>query len=189
MNLLHIDSSITGDHSVSRAVSAEIVATLVAANPNLNVSRRDLVANPLPHLTLDILGAPEGTPELAEFLASDILVIGTGMYNLTIPTQLKAWIDRITIAGQTFRYTAEGPVGLAGDKKVFVALSRGGYYGEGQPAAAFEHAESYLRTALAFIGIHNPTFVITEGVAIDAETREKALNAALQQARELLLPA
>ncbi|WP_455566018.1 FMN-dependent NADH-azoreductase [Novosphingobium panipatense] len=126
MKLLHIDSSITGENSASRAVSGAIVAALRAADPSLEVVHRDLVAEPLPHLTLDVLGNPEGTPELAEFLAADVLVIGAAMYNFTIPSQLKAWFDRVLIAGKTFRYTAEGPVGLAGGKKVFIALARGG---------------------------------------------------------------
>lgn len=189
MKLLHLDSSILGENSVSRAVSAAIVSTLTQADPTLEVTYRDLAADALPHLTLDVLGNPEGTPELAEFLAADVVVIGAGMYNFTIPSQLKAWFDRVLIAGKTFQYTAEGPRGLAGDKKVYIALSRGGYYGEGQPAAAIEHAESYLRAVLGFIGITDPVFVLAEGIAIDAETRAKALADALAQASGLAVPA
>jgi FMN-dependent NADH-azoreductase len=189
MKLLHIDSSITGENSASRAISAAIVSALTAADPAIEVTSRDLAGDALPHLTLDVLGTPGGTPELAEFLASDVIVIGAGMYNFTIPSQLKAWLDRILIAGQTFRYTAEGPVGLVGDKKVFVALSRGGYYGEGQPGAAVEHAETYLRAVLGFIGIANPTFVLAEGLAIDAETRAKAVAAAVAEAGDVVIPA
>ncbi|MFC6620321.1 FMN-dependent NADH-azoreductase [Novosphingobium panipatense] len=189
MKLLHIDSSITGENSASRAVSGAIVAALRAADPSLEVVHRDLVAEPLPHLTLDVLGNPEGTPELAEFLAADVLVIGAAMYNFTIPSQLKAWFDRVLIAGKTFRYTAEGPVGLAGGKKVFIALARGGYYGDGQPAAAVEHAETYLRAVLGFVGIQDPVFVVAEGLAIDADTRTKAVAAAVEQAGALAIPA
>ncbi len=189
MKLLHLDSSILGDNSATRAISAAIVSSLTAADPAIEVTYHDLAAQPLSHLTLDVLGNPEGTPELAEFLAADVLVIGAGMYNFTIPSQLKAWIDRVLIAGKTFRYTAQGPEGLAGDKKVFVALARGGYYGEGQPAAAIEHAESYLRAVLGFVGITNPTFVLAEGLAIDADTREKAVAAALAEAGEVAIAA
>lgn len=189
MKLLHLDSSILGDNSASRAISATIVSTLTAADPSIEVTYRDLAADALPHLTLDVLGNPDGTPELAEFLAADVIVIGAGMYNFTIPTQLKAWIDRVLVAGKTFRYTAEGPVGLAGDKKVFVALARGGYYGEGQPAAAVEHAESYLRAVLGFVGIANPTFVLAEGIAIDADTRAKSVAAAIEEAGSLAVSA
>lgn len=187
MKLLHLDSSILGDNSATRAISAAIVASLTAADPSIDVTYRDLAAQPLAHLTLDVLGNPEGTPELAEFLATEVLVIGAGMYNFTIPSQLKAWIDRVLIAGKTFRYTPTGPEGLVGDKKVFVALARGGYYGEGQPGAAIEHAESYLRAALGFIGIANPTFIIAEGLAIDTDTREKAVAAALAEAGKVTI--
>jgi len=189
MKLLHLDSSILGDNSATRAISAAIVSALTAADASIDVTYRDLAAAPLPHLSLDVLGAPENNAELAEFLDTDILVIGAGMYNFTIPSQLKAWIDRVAIAGKTFRYTAEGPEGLVGDKKVFVALARGGYYGEGQPAAAIEHAESCLRAVLGFMGITNPTFVLAEGLAIDADTREKAVAAALAEAAAIAIPA
>ncbi|WP_260925133.1 FMN-dependent NADH-azoreductase [Novosphingobium sp. 9] len=189
MKLLHIDSSITGEHSVSRTVSKAIVEALTAGDASVEVSTLDLAANPLPHLTLDVLGNPDGSDELNQFLASDVIVIGAGLYNFTIPSQLKAWIDRILVAGKTFQYTAEGPVGLAGDKKVFVALARGGFYGEGQPAAAFEHGETYLRAALGFIGITNPTFVLAEGIAIDQATREAAVAKALEEAKALTVAA
>ena len=182
MKLLHIDSSITGENSVSRAVSKAIVEALTAGNPDISVTHRDLAAQPLDHLTLDVLGDPDGTPELRAFLDSDVIVIGAGMYNFTIPSQLKAWVDRILIAGKTFRYTAEGPVGLVGDKQVFIALARGGYYGPGAAAESIEHAESYLRAALGFIGIAAPHFIVAEGIAIDADTRAASLEAALQNA-------
>lgn len=182
MKLLHIDSSITGEHSVSRALSKAIVESITADAPSAEVTHVDLATQALDHLTLDVLGAPDGTPELQEFLAADVIVIGAGMYNFTIPTQLKAWIDRIVVAGKTFRYTAEGPVGLVGDKQVFIALARGGYYGEGSPAAAIEHAETYLRAVLNFMGIANPTFVIAEGISIDADTRAASQAAALELA-------
>lgn len=189
MKLLHLDSSILGENSASRAISAAIVASLTAADPAIEVTYRDLAADPLPHLTMDVLGNPEGTPELAEFLAADAIVIGAGMYNFTIPTQLKAWFDRVLIAGKTFRYTAEGPVGLAGGKKVYVGLARGGYYGEGQPSAAVEHAESYLRAVLGFVGITDPVFVLAEGLAIDADTRAKAVAGALEEAGAIAVAA
>ncbi|MYL97459.1 FMN-dependent NADH-azoreductase [Novosphingobium sp. FGD1] len=189
MKLLHIDSSITGENSASRAISAAIVSALTTADPAIEVTRRDLAADALPHLTLDVLGAPEGTPELAEFLASDVIVIGAGMYNFTIPSQLKAWLDRVLIAGQTFRYTETGPVGLVGDKKVIVALARGGLYSEGNPSAAVEHAEKYLRAVLGFIGIDNPTFVVAEGLASGPEAREKAVAQALADAGTMAIPA
>ena len=198
MNLLHIDASVLGDHSVSRQVSAAITARLQAANPDVTVVYRDLAAAPLAHLTGLHLAAGQGAevPDhitrehadaqaaLAEFLAADTVVIGAPMYNFTLPSQLKAWIDRILIAGKTFRYTASGPEGLAGNKRVIVAISRGGFYGPGGNVAA-EHLESYLRTVFGFIGITDLTFIAADGIQIGPEQRAKAVSGALQAASEL----
>jgi len=171
LKLLHIDSAITGEQSVSRKLSAEIVAHLTASTPDIAVTYRDLVAAPLGHLTLgDMPAAGESTSVLDEFLDADTVVIGAPMYNFTVSTQLKAWIDRILIAGKTFRYGEAGPVGLAGDKRVIVALSRGGLYSEGGPMRGHEHAETYLETVLGFIGI-TPEFVIAEGLLLGDEQR------------------
>jgi FMN-dependent NADH-azoreductase len=115
---------------------------------------------------------------LDEFLAADTVVIGAPMYNFTLPTQLKAWLDRILVAGRTFRYTADGPEGLAGGKRVVVALARGGLYDQGSPAAAFEHLETYLRGVFNFIGIE-PEFVSADGLAIGPEQRERSIRQAL----------
>lgn len=183
MKVLHIDSSITGDHSVSRQLTASIVDRVKAFVPDAQVTHRDLVANPLPHVELHSLPG-DGTDEavasaavLDEFLAADTVVIGAPMYNFTIPTQLKAWIDRILIAGKTFRYTENGPEGLAGGKRVIVAVSRGGYYGEGAAAAALEHTQSYLTGLFNFIGIQ-PEFVIAEGIAVGPDQRAAAIGEA-----------
>jgi FMN-dependent NADH-azoreductase len=195
MTLLHIDSSILGDTSASRQVSAAIVARLTALNPDLPVVYRDLAAAPLSHLSGAQFAARFGAPVedaatkaevandgvvLDEFLAADTVVIAAPMYNFTLPSQLKAWIDRIIIAGKTFRYSESGPVGLAGDKRVIVALSRGNFYGAGAPAAAFEHAETYLRTVFAFIGVTRLEFVVAEGLQVSPDHRAKGLDAALQ---------
>ena len=119
---------------------------------------------------------------LDEFLAADIVVIGAPMYNFAAPSQLKAWIDRILVAGRTFRYTATGPEGLAAGKRVIVALSRGGFYGAGSPAAAAEHVESYLRAVFGLMGVTDVEFILAEGVQVSPEHREKALGAALATA-------
>jgi len=179
MKLLHLDSSITGDGSVSRQLSAAIVAKLRAADPAIEASYRDLVVDPIEHLTLGHLPAasPEGRALLDQFLEADTIVIGAPMYNFTLPSQLKAWLDRIFVAGETFAYGPEGPKGLAGGKRVIVALSRGGLYGAGAPAAAFEHAESYLKAAFGFIGIA-PEFVLAEGVAMGPDRRAQAIDGA-----------
>jgi FMN-dependent NADH-azoreductase len=196
MKLLHIDSSVLGPHSVSRQVSAAIVDRLVKANHRLEIVYRDLTSTPLAHLSGSHLAAGQGAvpeaairPDLAagqavldEFLAADIVVLGAPMYNFTIPSQLKAWIDRIVVAGKTFKYSAQGAEGLAGNKRVIVAISRGGFYGAGTPAAAGEHLEAYLRWVFGFMGVANPEFISADGVQVGPEYREKALASALQAA-------
>jgi FMN-dependent NADH-azoreductase len=200
MNLLHIDASILGDNSVSRRISAAIVGRLGKAVPDLDITYRDLAATPLPHLSGEHLAVAQGAvPEapalqqdifagqkvLEEFLAADIVVIGAPMYNFTIPSQLKAWVDRILVAGKTFRYGAQGPEGLAGSKRVIIAISRGGFYGAGTPAQAAEHLETYLRTIFGFIGVTDLEFIAADGVKIGPEQRERALAGALQAATGL----
>ena len=172
MTVLHIDSSINGDDSVSRAITRSIVGRLRSDE----ITYRDLAGDPLPHLT----ARGEDPHILEEFLAADTVVIGAPMYNFTLPSQLKAWIDRIVVAGSTFRYTANGPEGLAGDKRVIVALARGGFYQPGSPAAGLEYLESYLRSIFGFIGIE-PEFVVADGIGISPEQREQSLTAAMGQ--------
>jgi FMN-dependent NADH-azoreductase len=199
MKLLHIDSSVLGPHSVSRQVSKAIVDRLRKARPGLEIVYRDLSSTPLAHLSGPHLAAGQGaTPDAAlqqdlaagravldEFLAADIVVLGAPMYNFTIPSHLKAWIDRILVAGKTFKYDAQGVEGLAGNKRVIVAISRGGFYGAGTPAAAGEFVETYLRWVFGFIGIANPEFISADGVQVGPENREKALAGALQAATNL----
>ncbi|TAL83060.1 MAG: FMN-dependent NADH-azoreductase [Rhodanobacter sp.] len=182
MKLLHIDSSALGGHSVSRQLTAGIVAGLTHRTPDLDVRHCDLAAEPLPHWT-PVTDAADpaaiaGNRMLEEFLAADVIVIGAPMYNFAISSQLKAWIDRILVAGKTFRYTATGPVGLAGGKRVIVASSRGGFYGKDSTAAAMDFQEPYLRAAFAFIGIPELEFVRAEGLAVSDEHREAALKSA-----------
>jgi FMN-dependent NADH-azoreductase len=198
MNLLHVDASVLGDHSVSRQVSAAVVRRLAAADPALTVTYRDLAAAPLGHLSGQHLAALQGADAgahaddvaagraaLDEFLAADVVVVGAPMYNFTLPSQLKAWIDRLLVAGKTFRYTAAGPEGLAGNKRVIVAISRGGLYGPGSPNAAAEHLESYLRTVFGFVGVTDLEFVAADGIQLGPEHRERALTTALSAASEL----
>lgn len=185
MNLLHLDSSIQGAGSASRAVSAVVVERLRAENPAIATVYRDLAAEPVPHLTLDIWTDPANNAELQAFLATDVVVIGAGFYNFSIPSQLKAWLDRIMIAGQTFSYGPEGARGLAGGKRVIIALARGGFYGEGTPYAPLEHGETYLKAVFNFIGIE-PEFVVVEGLGLGDEAREAAMAGALDAARGLV---
>lgn len=195
MKLLHIDSSISGATSVSRELSATIASAFKKAHRNFEVIRRDLDTEPLPHLDGQMLAAmmAGATPDsatrhelsrnaavLEEFLSADVIVIGAPMYNFAISSQLKAWIDRIVIAGKTFRYAAHGPEGLAGGKTVVVASSRGGIYSGESPQAALDFQEAYLRAVFRFIGITNVQFVRAEGVALGAQQREAAVNAAIE---------
>jgi FMN-dependent NADH-azoreductase len=195
MKLLHIDSSITGEASASRQISQAIVEALTRADPSVAVVRRDLEADPLPHLDSRLLSTirpdlakpgaatPAETEAAAatmqEFLDADVVVIGAPMYNFSVSTQLKAWIDRILIAGKTFRYTATGPEGLAGGKRVIVASSRGGFYAPGAPFEAFDFQERYLRAVFGFIGVPDVEFVRAEGLAIGPEQRAAGIAAAL----------
>lgn len=199
MKLLHLDSSILGQGSVSRELSARVVATFRTRHPDLAVTHLDLAATPIGHLTAAHLAAAQGAPveealksdvaagqvALDEFLAADIVVIGAPMYNLGVPSQLKAWIDRISVAGKTFRYGEHGPVGLCGGKKLIIASSRGGIYSDGTPAALFDHQETYLRAAFGFLGITDITFVRAEGVAMGPEARSGAIASAKNQAAAL----
>jgi FMN-dependent NADH-azoreductase len=175
VTILHIDASINGENSASRAISRSIVDQLTIELGGAEVLYRDLAAHPLPHLTLEAFA---DTRVLDEFLAADTVVIGAPMYNFTLPTQLKAWIDRIVIAGRTFRYTASGPEGLVAGKRVIIALARGGFYNEGSPAAAFEHLETYLRGVFGFLGIE-PEFVAADGLSVSPEQREASIKLAL----------
>jgi FMN-dependent NADH-azoreductase len=184
MKVLHLDSSIQGDNSVSRTVSAAVVDQLRGAGGVLEITYRDLGAQPLPHLTLAGFGTPEAAGTLAEFLAADIVVIGAPMYNFGMPTQLKSWFDHILVPGKTFHYGGNGAEGLAGAKRVIVALARGGFYAEG-PAAAMEHAETHLRSMLGFIGITEPEFIVADGIAMGSEQRDKAMKDALDRVTRL----
>jgi FMN-dependent NADH-azoreductase len=191
--LLHVDSSILGAGSVSRELSAAIVAEEQRRHPGLSVTYRDLAVTPVGHLSGAHLAAFQGaapeSPALAqdlaagqsaleEFLAADIVVVGAPMYNFSVPSQLKAWIDRLAVAGKTFRYTENGPVGLAGGKKVIVASSRGGFYGPGTQIEFLDHQENYLRGVFGFFGITDVSFIRAEGVALGGEQRARAIEAA-----------
>jgi FMN-dependent NADH-azoreductase len=181
MKLLHIDSSIQGKGSASRELTREIVARWVAERPDTEVTYLDLAAQELPHLSqkslvrADELEAARNAEALEQFLAADAIVIGAPVYNFTIPSQLKAWIDRITVAGKTFNYTANGPQGLAGGKEVVVAVARGGVRA---PDASGEFGEPYLKFLFAFLGIDNVRFVRAEGLAISPQQRAASLSAA-----------
>lgn len=191
MMILHVDSSILGGYSVSRALSAAIVARQAALHPNASIVYRDLVADPTLHLsdrhmailkgaavTDATLGADlaVGSSYIDDLFAADVIVIGVPMYNFSVPSQLKAWIDRIAVAGKTFRYGPNGPEGLLpSTKKVFVASARGGIYSGDSPFAKLDHQETYLRAVLAFIGLTDVTVIRAEGLNLGEERKAAAV--------------
>jgi FMN-dependent NADH-azoreductase len=197
MNILHLDSSILGSYSASRDISAAILDRLVALNPGAKVTYRDLDAQSPLHLSSAHMAVFQGAPVedaalgadlgkggayIDELFAADIIVIGAPMYNFTISTQLKSWIDRIVVAGKTFQYGANGPESLLpSGKKVFLASTRGGAYGEGSPAVSLEHHESYLRGVLGFIGLTDVTVFRAEGLAMGEDAKAASIAEAKSQ--------
>ena len=181
MKLLHLDSSALDTSSVTRELTGAIVARWQDQLPNLQVEYRDLDATPLPHLTGQSL-AQSNPVEVAsaaqvmeQVLAADVIVIGAPMYNFSIPSTLKAWIDRIAVAGKTFRYTDKGPEGLAGSKKILIASGRGGIH-TGAPS---DFQEAYLLHLFGFLGVTDIEFVRAEGVAYSPQHRSAAIAGAL----------
>lgn len=195
MKLLHIDSSILGTQSATRELGAAIVNKWRRQHPRSEVRYVDLAREPLNHLTGELLGAAsvpvdQRSPELQrdveagqraieDFLAADVIVVGAPMYNFSIPSQLKAWIDRIAVAGKTFRYTEKGPEGLAKGKKVIIVSARGGIYSAGSQAAGLDFQENYLRGVFGFLGISDIEFARAEGLNYGPAQREQAMTAAL----------
>jgi FMN-dependent NADH-azoreductase len=202
MKLLHVDSSINGAKSVSRQLTQQIVNEWTSIHPGIEVSQLDLAQSAPNHFSADAMGfrLPPSTETLTEaqrsenalsealvsqFLAADVIVIGAPMYNFSIPSQLKAWIDRLAQAGRTFKYTSEGVVGLAGEKTIVVASSRGGFYSTSEAGKAMEHQESYLKTVFGFFGVSDVRIVRAEGVDTGADNRAQALSTADQQISQL----
>ncbi len=194
MQLLHIDSAITGAASVSRQLTAQIVQAWTAVHPDTQVGYLDLVADAPGHFTMDAMaprtGQTEGLSEIqqrenavserlvSQFLAADVVVVGAPFYNFTIPSQLKAWVDRIAQPGRTFRYTANGPEGLAKGKIIIIASSRGGVYSTSEAGQAMEHQESYLKTVFGFFGVTDVRVVRAEGVGMGDAAKAQALESA-----------
>lgn len=192
MNVLHLDTSALGEHSVSRQLTAAVVAQLRRLGAVRQLTYRDLAAEPLPHwqpqaAPADTEASRRDEAVLQQFLDADVVVVGAPMYNFSVPSQLKAWLDRVMVAGRTFRYGANGPEGLAGGKRVIVVSSRGGVYSQGA-AAAMDFQEPYLRAAFGFLGITDVHFVRAEGVAMGEDARQAALAQARQAIDALALP-
>jgi FMN-dependent NADH-azoreductase len=193
MNILHLDSSILGDLSISRSLSAGIVDRLKVLHPDATVTHHDLNVEAPQHLSDRHLAVALGqfVPDIAlgedlargnaymdEVFAADIIVIGAPMYNFGISSQLKAWIDRVVVAGKTFKYDENGVEGLVKGKRVFLAASRGGFYLGDSPYAFLEHQESYLTGMLGFIGLTDITTIRVEGSNLGPETKAQELEKA-----------
>ena len=196
--LLQIDSSVLSDFSTSRKLTASIVDALQQDHSQAQVTYRDLADAPPAHLTGRVLMAMRSGDQtglsdeeraqvalsedlLEEFLAADTVVIGSPMYNFSLPTQLKAWIDRLAQAGRTFKYTETGPVGLAGGKRVVIASSRGGMYAGTPMEAMVDHQEAYLQGVLGFWGITDVEIVRAEGTSMGPQAVEQAMVSAQEQ--------
>ena len=202
MNVLQIDSSVLSASSVSRQLTKSIVENLQQQNAGLKLTYRDVSTNPINHLSSEILtsrfiDASEWSDLqktetalneelLNELFAADVLVIGAPMYNFAIPTQLKSWLDRVLVAGRTFKYTEQGPVGLLQNKRAIIASSRGGMYSTSEAGRMMDFQEDYLRTAMRFIGITDVEIIRAEGVNVSSETKEKALENAMKDIKVLL---
>ena len=204
MQLLHIDSAITGEQSVSRQLTARTVAAWQASHPGTQVDYLDLAVQAPSHLSAQSLGFRTGQAAATEaeraenalsealvsqFMAADVIVIGAPLYNFSVPSQLKAWIDRVAQAGRTFAYTDKGPVGLAGGKTVIVASSRGGVYSASEGGQAMEHQESYLKVVFGFFGITDVRFVRAEGLGMGPDAVAAAFAGAAQQTQVATAPA
>ncbi|HEY4069805.1 MAG TPA: NAD(P)H-dependent oxidoreductase [Burkholderiaceae bacterium] len=201
MKILHIDSSILGAHSASRRLSAAAVARLREAHPGAEVIHRDVADREVPHFSGALAGvagvpAEQRSPELQrqaselaavldEVLAADVIVVGAPMYNFGIPSQLKAWLDALAVPGKTFQYTAAGPKGLLGDKRVIIASARGGFYGPETALGALDHQETHLRSFLGFLGVTRLEVVRAEGLKVSDEMHARGMEAGLQQAAAL----
>jgi len=196
MQILHLDSSILSNDSGSRELTAAVVEALRRERPGSSILYRDLTMEPIAHLDGAIaagfrpLGVKASDPSVktehalsealvSEFLSSQLIVIGAPMYNFTVPTQLKAWIDRIVQPGRTFKYTETGPVGRAGDKQVIVASTRGGVYTAG-PMAGMDFQEPYLKAVFGFMGISKLQFVRAEKMSKGPDARGESMAAAHQ---------
>jgi FMN-dependent NADH-azoreductase len=200
--ILVIESSANLASSVSRDLTQAFLAGYKTAHPDVSVVTRDLATDPVPHLGVDLIGGFFGKPEdltatqksaiavsdtlIDEVEASDIIAIGAPMYNFSIPSTLKAWIDHILRAGRTFRYGANGPEGLVSGKKVVLFLASGGVYSEG-PYKPYDFQETYLRGVLGFIGLTDVTVVRAEGLAMGADAAATAVSDAKAKISSLSL--
>ncbi|MGJ7499355.1 FMN-dependent NADH-azoreductase [Variovorax sp. ZT5P49] len=201
MKILHIDSSVLGEHSASRRLTTAVVKRLLEGNPDAFITYRDLARNGVPQFSgalanLASVPVEKRSSELQrdalelfaaveEVLAADVIVVGAPMYNFGIPSQLKSWLDALAVPGKTFQYDATGVKGLLGAKRVVIASARGGFYGAETPMAALDHQETYLRSFFGFLGVTRMEVVRAEGLKVSDEMKDLGMAAGLRQAAEL----
>lgn len=192
--ILAINSSTSGEASVSRALVEATVQSLLAANPDAVVTRRDLGGEPIPHLTPKTVAgvrAVAATEDefvtkslsddlIAELQHATVLVIGAPMYNFSIPSSLRTWFDHVLRPRVTFAYSESGPEGLLKGIRAVVIQSRGGLYSEG-PAKVIDFQEPYLKQLLGFIGITDVAFIHAEKIGFGAEARDAGIAHARAQ--------
>lgn len=200
--ILHIDSSILQESSVTRLLSAETVRQLREKFPRAVTRYRDVVQDEIPHLTGEIAAGFRALPVsvnsddvatqhrlsdhlVEEFLASDVIVIGAPMYNFSVSSQLKSWLDRLAQAGKTFRYTDKGPLGLSGGRTVVIASARGGFYNS-EPFSSMDFQERYLLAYFRFLGITDVHFIRAEGASKGEEVRDHEIKNALKSVNDLI---
>jgi len=202
-NILHVDSSILGEHSTSRRLTAAVVARLIDGNPGAHVVYRDVAEVAVPQFSGAVAGAGSIPAEqqpaqlrqdvqalgavLDEVLAADVIIVGAPMYNFGVPSQLKSWLDALAVPGKTFQYDASGAKGLLGDKRVIIVSARGGFYGPETPMAALDHQETYLRAFFGFLGVTRLEIVRAEGLKVSEEGKARAVATGLKQVAELAL--
>jgi len=195
--LLQINASIHADHGQSSQLATQFVRAFSRVRPDLRIVLRDLASDTVPHLSAERFAAFLSKPQersaaqsdvvaysdalIAELKQADVIVLGLPMYNFGVPSQLKAYFDHIARAGETFRYTANGPVGLLQGKKAYIFAARGGLYA----GTALDTQTNYVRDFLRFVGIDDIEFVYAEGLAISPESKASGLASAAAQIERL----
>lgn len=196
-SLLKISSSINGNESLSNALATEIAREWQQAHPGGEVTSRDLAETPVPHIDKERFAANSTAPAertarqaelaaeadalIAELQGADAVVLGVPMYNFSIPSTLKAYIDHVARAGVTFKYTPNGPQGLLTGKRAVIVATRGGKYA----GTSADTQTEYLKAFFSFLGFEGVEFVYAEGLAMGEESVSSTVDAARKQIGQL----
>jgi len=191
MKILQVDSSILGDHSVTRQMTAAIVERLCENNPTATCTHLDLGADPVGHFTAADLPAMKGTPSAPisgpaqKFIEANVVVVGAPMYNFTVSTQLKSWMDTLSIEGLTVRFGEKGPEGLCGDKRLIVAAASGGIFSGASARSAEDHLLPLIKSFFGFLGIQRIEAIRAEGLGAPNADRATIIGSALERIAEI----